>query len=166
MKTGFLHLLVLFVVPSLVIFVACADDPSPRPPGGTGPSPTGHSTTPGEDAGAGDDISDEDATTDVEDDDQICDIELPLPGDERYPCCFSDADCASSTSPFADELRCYHAECTDGGWGTCRRPPQSPATNECWDDDDCPDDQACAFDPDLDVDCTEPGTQEVWDICI
>ena len=167
MYSRFLRQLIPFVAASLLVLAGCSEDSDPRPVGGSGPGINGHTTTPGDDTDVGDDADAvDDVEEDVEEPNGVCDIELPPSGDERYPCCFSDADCAASTSPFAQELRCYHAECAEGGWGTCRRPPESAATNECWADDECGDGQVCAFDPDFDVECTDPGTQEVWEVCI
>lgn len=157
-----LRLAITLVAAILLLSSGCTeDDEPPRDPsggtGGTGGVGSSNDGDPdaGEDTGAD---TDEDVGT-------ACElVPSDQPGDERFPCCFTDRDCWESGAQFADQMRCYYAECTEGGEGTCRIPPQTDT--ECWSDRDCPDDHHCPWEQFADdFHCEEPTFMETPEIC-
>ena len=138
--------------------VACGSDDD-RPPVRGGGTTSGGTSSGGNGANNQDDPNNQDAPNNQDDpndqdDPQSCDLQpSQLHVDERFPCCFSDDDCRASDSPFADQLICFRASCTEGGEGTCRLPLEP---GECWKDSHCPEDQVCPYEDLADLfQCTE-----------
>lgn len=148
-----------------LMFAGCTDDdPDSRPAaGGTGGT-GGTGSSNDDSADADGDTSD---TSDDADEDVLtsCDLEpSDQPGDARYPCCHTDLDCKNSDADRADEMVCYYSECTEGGQGTCRVPPE--VDGECWSNRDCSGDQVCPWEQySEDFDCEEPLIMETPEIC-
>ena len=156
---------VLVIFAAIAGLFACGDDVEPRAPNPSMPGDFRGISTSGADTG--DDFDDEEPDgSDEEDDGVYCDL-VPddEPGDERYPCCFSDADCQDSDVADSELMYCYYADCANAIQGVCRIAPTH--IDDCYDDLDCPVGETCPYEQEPELfDCTEPTLVESPSMCI